>query len=219
MIGRYVNHSVAPNARLELWHASPLLATTNGLNSRHPWQLIVATESIEAGQEIRIDFGADGFGVPPIAAAANLLPEGVWRRGRTGCPPPTEAAAVFSLLSSEGLLHLGLRDRAEIEMEDVAESGATSSKSSTTTDQPSSSYVQAAEAASAVAARRRRRKPARRRTAVDGRDAPGKRARVSVRARDCARPVDLTEVEEAEEEETPPPDEEDDEDDEENIVQ
>ena len=198
MIGRYVNHSVAPNARLELWHASPLLATTSGLDTRKPYLLIVATELIEAGQEIRIDFGADGLGVPPIAAAANLLPEDVWRRGRTGCPPATEASAVFSLLSSEGLLHLGV----DIESEDVAESGANSSKSSTTTDQPS-------EAAGAVAASRRKRKPARRRNAVDGRDEPGKRARMRFSGRGCARAG----VEEEEDDETTPQDDEEEDDD------
>ena len=170
-VGSYVSHSSTPNARLELWQTSQFIEMpVHGLGRTQPIVLIVATETIEQGAEIRIDFGVlDGSkgeraATPAVEASPNTTAaeaatagsslsaaptsleetykgcskcryrrggctecrnreakarakEGeqeaaeVWRRGRTRAPPATDASPIFSLISLEGLVNLGIAER------------------------------------------------------------------------------------------------------------
>ena len=137
-IGAYINHAREPNARLEIWHYSHCLVPSDGDQAHQPIVLVVAREPIEPGTEIRIDYGVEhratapaasssaaaaaGAAPPsspqPAASSAATLPppaelsgaeaDSPWRAARTRCPPATEASAIFSLFSNEGLVTLGI---------------------------------------------------------------------------------------------------------------
>ena len=82
----YANHSAKPNSRLDCWPAkqpgSRLLAGAFEIQQR---MVLIATKSIAAGQEVRIDYEAGDstywMGEPP--------PETDWHHVRVPPPPPT----------------------------------------------------------------------------------------------------------------------------------
>lgn len=87
----YANHSSQPNARLETWPAP-----RRGSMELRQHVMVVASEAISAGAEIRIQYElgeADGYwmGAPP--------PETAWRRLRVPPPPPTIEEPVVGRLA------------------------------------------------------------------------------------------------------------------------
>ena len=78
----YANHSSQPNARIESW---PVPRAGPFELQQH--LMIVATESIDAGQEVRIDY--EGGGNDSYWAVLGQAPvETDWRRVRVQPPPP-----------------------------------------------------------------------------------------------------------------------------------
>ena len=86
----YANHSSQPNARLETW---PVLRP--GPHDIRQRVVLVASESIEAGREVRIDYDDGGesywMGSPPIES-------GAWRELTVRPPPPTIEEPIINRL-------------------------------------------------------------------------------------------------------------------------
>lgn len=87
----YANHSSVPNARLELW---PALYPA-GLELRQR-MVIVASEPIGAGREVRINYEHEEHSFWCGAAPT----ETTWRNDRAAPPPPTAAEPVINRLAA-----------------------------------------------------------------------------------------------------------------------
>lgn len=87
----YANHSAVPNAKLEHW---PISSVDQGFELRDRMWLI-ATESVPAGGEIRIDYEAGGVSQYWMGAQP---PETGWRSVRMKPPRPSDAPATVDHL-------------------------------------------------------------------------------------------------------------------------
>jgi len=85
----YANHSAAPNARLEIWP----VARAGPLEVRER-MVLVASEPIAAGQEVRIDY--EGGNVANYWHVLGEVPvEGPWRTARVRAPPSFGTEPVY----------------------------------------------------------------------------------------------------------------------------
>ena len=113
-LGWFANHSSAhPNARLERWAPpghlpAPLwdreMCVSLDGNGGGSVLMLVATETIEIGREIRHDhsIGRCGYSPPPPPD------EDRWRGVRAKAPPACGSAGIFALTSSEDLEYLSI---------------------------------------------------------------------------------------------------------------
>jgi hypothetical protein len=113
-LGLYAAHSGQPNAQLERWEPPahiPLWGLNECLDGRGRCEilLVVATEPIEAGGEVRIDHTIGRrdarWRPPPARAEEGARP---WRTVHVPPPPGCGSSAVFALFDSESLESLGV---------------------------------------------------------------------------------------------------------------